>query len=357
VTLCVALVFRRKSAPMQPKRLLVIDFNALNNGILWAVLEERRIVAKGILRPNVSRITHMQRVVARLDSLCAEKDEICDMASAAKSRMWRLLRSWEDEAVKKLVHLAVQYRAAVVADVPKDSSMRVLKEGNHKSEKKVFLNLGSIRRKLQGFTMWCGVPYREKRLYSTVCPHCGGKMMALPNRRVKCICGFEARRDDVPIFWAIKLYPQLISFSSSASGNCLERFSGGAAASVMPSEGAPAAGCPCSAALTSDKPAAWSWKKKNKGGKRGQQARHPHFSASPSYCGLAAPERLADAFLHHLMRLPLLRAGLLPAPAHGPRSLLETSSNTSPCASTSAASTRAKRKPGGCSASSEALVP
>jgi putative transposase len=207
VKLYVVLVFRREVAPMEVKRLLVVDFNALHNGLSWAVLEERRIVTKGILRPNVSKIAHMQKVVSKLDSVCAEKDKVCDGATAAKSRMWRLLRSWEDEAAKKLVHLALQYRAAVIVDVPEDSSIRALKEGGYSPEKKILLNFGRLRKRLKGLAEWYGIPYREERLYSTRCPHCGTKMEEQKRRRVKCTaCGFEAHRDEVPFYWAIQAF-------------------------------------------------------------------------------------------------------------------------------------------------------
>jgi putative transposase len=217
VKLYVALVFRREVAPMEVKRLLVVDFNALHNGLSWAVVEERRIVTKGILRPNVSKIAHMQKVVSKLDSVCAEKDKVCDGAMATKSRMWRLLRTWEDKASKKIVRLALQYKAMVIVDVPDHNSIKALKEGNYASERKTFLNLGRIRRRLQGLAEWYGVPYRKERLYSTVCPRCGRKMEELPNRRMRCVCNFEAHRDEVPALWAMKRFPELISFSSSSA--------------------------------------------------------------------------------------------------------------------------------------------
>ena len=90
VRLYVALVFRREVAPTEVKRILVIDLNALHNGLTWAVVEGERIVVKGVLRPNISKILHLQKVIARLDSVCAEKDERCDEAMAVKSRIWRL---------------------------------------------------------------------------------------------------------------------------------------------------------------------------------------------------------------------------------------------------------------------------
>ena len=211
--LYVALVFRREAAPMEVKRLLVVDFNALHNGLSWAVVEERRIVTKGILRPNVSKIAHMLKVASKLDSVCAKKDKACDGAMAAKSRMWRLLRSWEDEAAKKLVHLALQYRAAVIVDVPEDSSVRALKEGGYSPERKALLNFGRLRKRLKGLAEWHGIPYLEERLYSTRCPHCGTKMEEQKSRRVKCTaCGFETHRDEVPFHWAIKRFSELTAF-------------------------------------------------------------------------------------------------------------------------------------------------
>jgi hypothetical protein len=124
VKLYVALVFRREIAPMEAKRILVVDFNALHNGLAWAIVEEERMLGRGILRPNISRILHLQKVAARLESICAKEDRSCEEAMATQSRIWRLLRTWEDEAAKKIVGLARQYKAAVVVDMPNDESMR-----------------------------------------------------------------------------------------------------------------------------------------------------------------------------------------------------------------------------------------
>ena len=224
VKLYIALVFRREIAPMEAKRLLVIDVNALHNGLAWAVVEGERLVERGILRPNISKILHLQKVMAKLESICAKEDRSCDEAMAVKSRIWRLLRSWEDEAVKKIVRLALQYKAAIVIDVPDDNSVKELKEGGYKAEKKVFLNFGRIRRRLQGLAEWYGIPFREERLYSTVCPRCGRKMEELPNRRVRCACGFSAHRDEVPVYWAQKRFRELITPSFSSSSAVLLRW-------------------------------------------------------------------------------------------------------------------------------------
>ena len=219
VRLYVALVFKREAAPIKLERLLVIDFNALHHGISWAVIEGERILKKGVLRPDISKILHLQKVVSRLDRVCAENGEKCGEAMAVKSRIWRLLRTWEDDAVKELIWLARKRKAAIVVDAPDDESIRELKEGNYKAERKTFLNFGRIRRRLQGLAEWYGIPYREERLYSTICPRCGRKMSVLPDRRVRCACGFSAHRDEVPVYWAQRRFRELItpSFSSSSA--------------------------------------------------------------------------------------------------------------------------------------------
>jgi putative transposase len=210
VSFNVALVFARGAQPITPRRILAVDLNALHNGIVWAVVDGVRVLRKGVLRPDVGEIGRLQREVSRLDSLCSERGEYCKQAMTLKSRLWRLLRKFEDEVADWLVHEARRNKAAVVIDVPEDESMRQLKESGYAPERKIFLNLGRLRRRLRGLAEWYGIPYKEERLYSTACPHCGGKMEELPNRRVKCQqCGFKAPRDEVPILWAVKRFSEL----------------------------------------------------------------------------------------------------------------------------------------------------
>jgi hypothetical protein len=178
VKLYIALMFRREVAPMEAKRLLVIDVNALHNGLAWAVVEEERILGRGILRPNISKILHLQKIISRLDRMCDKEGKACEEATAAKEPPDAALAPMGDEVIKKLVHLARQYKAGLIVDVPKDVSMRKLKESNY--EKKAFLNFGRINRRLQGLAEWYGIPLREERLYSTICPICGDKMQELP---------------------------------------------------------------------------------------------------------------------------------------------------------------------------------
>ena len=215
-TFNVTLTFAREVTPIVPRRVLAIDLNALHNGISIATIEGERVLQKGVLRPDLRAIEKLQKEIPRLDKLCAEKGEpYCKQASAAQSRLYRILRQFEDEAARKIVRLALQYKATIVVDTPKDESMREIKEGRYDSKKKQYLNIGRLRRRIEQLAEWYGVPYRETRLYSTICPRCGAKMEELPNRRVKCPkCGFEAPRDKIPLLWAAKRFSELLQTSS-----------------------------------------------------------------------------------------------------------------------------------------------
>jgi putative transposase len=216
--LCVALVFRREVEPVEPKRVLAVDLNALHNGIAYAVVERDRVLRRGVLRPHLRRPEKLQREVSKLDSLCARRgDPYCERARAAKSRLYRLLGEWQRETARFIVRLALQYRAAIAIDVPDDGSMRELKKNNsYPADGKALLNFGKLRRLIEGLAEWHGVPYIEAKLYSTVCPNCGTKMLELQNRRVGCPrCGLEAGRDEVPAMWAQRRFGELLKMAKS----------------------------------------------------------------------------------------------------------------------------------------------
>jgi putative transposase len=178
------------------------------------------VLEKSVLKPDLGRIGRLEREAARLDSLCAERDGIyCRRAVEAKSRLWRLWRQWTIEAAKKIVKLATQYKAAVVVDKPMDESIQKLKEGGTVARRnKIYLNVGRFVKRLRELAEWYGVPYREERLYSTICPRCGAKMEELPNRKVRCVaCGFNAPRDKIPILWAQKRYREIIPLFSAVA--------------------------------------------------------------------------------------------------------------------------------------------
>ncbi len=133
VTFNVALVFHREVEPYRPERLLVVDVNSLHNGVVIATVEERRVLRRGVLRPDLARIGRVEREASRMDELCVKRGEpYCSKANYLHGKVWRLWRQWTVEAAKKIVKLAIQYKAAVVVDKPMDEYTGA--EGRRKSE-------------------------------------------------------------------------------------------------------------------------------------------------------------------------------------------------------------------------------
>ena len=214
-TFNVALIFAREVTPIEVKRVLVVDLNALHNGVAIATIEGERVLQRGTLRPDLFKIKRLQKEISRLDSLCAKRGEpYCRQSVATQSRLYCILRKFEDDAAKKVVQFALQYKAAIIVDTPEDESMREIKQSRYVSDKKLYLDVGRLRR-IGQLAEWYGVPYREARLYSTVCPKCGAKMKELPGRVVKCPqCSFEAARDEAPLLWAAKRFSELLQSPS-----------------------------------------------------------------------------------------------------------------------------------------------
>ena len=77
--------------------------------------------------------------------------------------------------------LTPRHKAAIAADAPDDPS-KTEKRRIHSGEDPP--QLQPLRRRIKGLAKWHGVPYREERLYPTVCPVCGAKTEELPGRRV-----------------------------------------------------------------------------------------------------------------------------------------------------------------------------
>jgi putative transposase len=72
--------------------------------------------------------------------------------------------------------------------------------------------LYSIIMYLKNLLSWYGVYWEEKRLYSTICPVCGSKLIIEEKTRrariMKCTnCDFKEDRDSIPLYWAIKHLP------------------------------------------------------------------------------------------------------------------------------------------------------
>ncbi|MEM1597457.1 MAG: zinc ribbon domain-containing protein [Pyrobaculum sp.] len=212
-TLNVALPFRREPPKLQPRRLLVVDVNALYNGVAYAVLEEGPVVKTGRFVVPSKAIHLAKRAIPQLQRACAKgKRHACRDAKRLQSKFYKILREFQIQTVKRLVGIALRKQAAVVVDAPDWDSLKELKEEGNLGVKKQLLNVGRLLKRLKHLAEWYGVPYAEERLYSTVCPWCDAKLNELNDRRMRCLqCGFEEERDVVPIHWAQRRYREIMS--------------------------------------------------------------------------------------------------------------------------------------------------
>ena len=69
--------------------------------------------------------------------------------------------------------------------------------------------LYSFTKYLENLLSWYSIYWEEKRLYSTICPICGNKLISVEKtkrtRVLMCTdCGFRDDKDNIPLYWAIK---------------------------------------------------------------------------------------------------------------------------------------------------------
>jgi len=215
-----ALTAEREVEPYTPSDyILAIDVNSWRYGIAWGLVRGGRLVtwrAEGPSTFLINALYHQavdrERVVGKLrrvgygDSMKASR--IRKQAKSRRSRIYRITRDKAYFLAGKLVRKAVKYRAMLVIDDVTEESRKELLEEKLPSDviKLLMSNLKRFVHQLETLAQWYGVPYEFRRLYSTVCPVCGSKLVQEDDRVMVCgNCGFKAPRDMVPMYWAIKL--------------------------------------------------------------------------------------------------------------------------------------------------------
>jgi len=217
----VAVTFEREVEVRQDvSAVLVVDVNSWQNGVSWALIKDGRVVSKGVERPNLryveslyNDVVRMERKLGRLKRLgLKESDEYARLWKQVKvkrSKLYRYLRDFADKLAHRLAKKAVRHSARVVIDdVIEESRRELLEEGLPNGLAKLYL--AYVRRfvkLLVSQAKWYGLPVVFKRLPSTVCPMCNNLLEQREGRLMICpSCGFSANRDEVPIYWASKLY-------------------------------------------------------------------------------------------------------------------------------------------------------
>ncbi|KUO87312.1 MAG: hypothetical protein AT716_02850 [Vulcanisaeta sp. MG_3] len=128
-------------------------------------------------------------------------------AKARRGKIYRITRDKAYFLASKLVRKALKYKALlVIDDMSEESRRELLEEGLPRDVIKLLMsNLRRFVHQLETLAQWYGVPYKFRRLPSTVCPICQHELTQLPGRTMACEnCGFKAPRDLVPIHWALR---------------------------------------------------------------------------------------------------------------------------------------------------------
>jgi len=197
---------------------LVVDVNAWSNGVVYGIINpNNRIAEYSPLRPNLRlidtwyyRAEDLHKRLGKLRRLgldsTPEARRLAREVKALRRKIYAYLRDFTQKKAHELVMKAIRLRAEVlIDDMIEESRRELLEEKLPSGLRKIYL--AETRRFVKLLItqlQWYGVPYRFRRLYSTICPICGHGLTQVEGRVMVCRnCGFKAPRDMVPMYWAL----------------------------------------------------------------------------------------------------------------------------------------------------------
>jgi putative transposase len=215
-----ALIAEREVKPYAPSGyVLAIDVNSWIYGIAWGLIKNGNIIKWKPERPKLSEIEKLYNLSVRLERKYGRLKRLNLHKTVEGKKLWRKIkrvrrklyakmRDYVQKLVHRLVRKALRHRALVIIDdIIEESRRELIEEKIPSGLKKLYLMYTKKFVKLLATQLeWYGVPYRFKRLYSSICPNCGHELTQVEGRVMICDnCGFKALRDKVPMYWAIKL--------------------------------------------------------------------------------------------------------------------------------------------------------
>ena len=215
-----ALVAEREVEPYQPSGyILAVDVNAWNHGIAWGLIKDGKLIKWKPEIPNLREVDNLynlsvwlSREYGRLKRMGLDKTKegkgLRKKIKKLRKRSYAKLRDYVQKLAHRLVRKALRHRAIVIIDdMTEESRKELIEEKIPTGLRKLYLVYTRRFVKLLISQLeWYGIPYKLKRLPSTVCPVCEHELTQLPGRIMVCEnCGFKAPRDSVPMYWAIKL--------------------------------------------------------------------------------------------------------------------------------------------------------
>jgi len=204
----------RVEIPRDPL-LIVVDVNS-SHGMVVHFWDKKLIKTIKFRPPNRGdRWSHVRELMSHRDLLydqgCLTQKQINVYSSLIRLTLKGSAKGWVQQAVAKIVkrvrRMAKRHgkEPMVLIDAPDYSSLH----GTPLQR-----TLYSFIKYLENQLSWYGVYWEEKKLYSTICPICGGKLIVEEKTRrtriMKCTnCGFKEDRDNIPLYWTIKHLPAL----------------------------------------------------------------------------------------------------------------------------------------------------
>jgi putative transposase len=211
------IVLSKKNVVKLPENplLLVVDFNS-SYGIVVHYWDNRLIRTEKYRPPNRNvKWKSVKRLMKVRDDLYNQgtitQRQINLYSALIRKTLEGSMKSWIQQTVDKIVRrtkrLAKRHKkeSLVLIDMPDDDSLR----GSSLQR-----SIISFSRYLENILSWYGVYWEEMRLYSTICPKCGGKLnLEQKTKRMRIMkcqkCGFREDRDNIPLYWAINRLPAL----------------------------------------------------------------------------------------------------------------------------------------------------
>jgi putative transposase len=215
-----ALIAEREVESYTPNEyVLAVDVNSWKYGISWGLVHSKQLVSFKQEKPNLNELLTLYYQAVKRDrkhgallrmSLhrTMQGKRLRKQVKTRRSKIYRITRDKAYFLASKLVRKALKYKALlIIDDIIEESRRELLEEKLPPDVIKLFMsNLKRLVHQLEALAQWYGVPYKFKRLYSSVCPICGHELTQLPGRIMICDnCGFKAPRDKVPMYWAIKI--------------------------------------------------------------------------------------------------------------------------------------------------------
>jgi putative transposase len=215
--LIVQIVFHKINRVEMPKDplLVVVDVNS-SYGVVVHFWDKKLIKTMKFRPPNRgNRWSRVRELMSHRDLLynqgCLTQKQINVYSSLIRLTLKGAAKGWVQQAVAKIVKRIMRMARRhgkgpmVLIDVADYSSLH---------ETPLQRTLYRFVKYLENLLAWYSVYWEEKRLYSTICPICGGKLIVEEKTRrariMKCTnCNFKEDRDNIPLYWAIKHLPAL----------------------------------------------------------------------------------------------------------------------------------------------------